>query len=84
MEKNADKHTCAVCGQKFGKKYNLTRHMRVHKPKVENVRCSECRKTFANNSNLRAHFIDIHPGKEMGSKPEKQLVSNKGILVLKC
>lgn len=84
MNKNADKPTCADCGQKFDRKYNLTRHMRVHKQKVENVRCSECGKTFANNSNLRTHFIDIHPGKEMESKPEKQLVSNKGILVLKC
>lgn len=61
----------------FHRKYNLVRHMRVHKQKVTNVVCSECSKTFANLANLKTHFIDMHNGKTM-TLPESAIVANKG------
>ncbi|XP_028293729.1 uncharacterized protein LOC114456278 [Gouania willdenowi] len=47
-------HECDVCSKKFTEKSNLTRHMKLHGPKMHN--CSVCGKLFSTEPLLRAHM----------------------------
>lgn len=51
--------------------------------KVEKVVCNVCLKSYANKANLKAHFIDEHPGHTM-LEPKKIVVSNKSNIFLNC
>lgn len=77
----AAKFVCADCSREFNRKFNFTRHARVHQQKVKNVVCGQCFKTFASANNLKTHLIDHHGEKMPMTPPETTLVSNKGKLV---
>ncbi|XP_061819598.1 uncharacterized protein [Nerophis lumbriciformis] len=54
---------CSHCDKTFGKKRNLTRHMRRH---TDNRcwKCSQCGKTFSKKGNLTVHTRIIHAGEK--------------------
>ena len=62
--KNSDKFTCETCGKKFGRKFNLDRHLkseRVHKKPTKKkyipkpAKCDVCSKTFHSVSAMCLH-----------------------------
>ncbi|KAJ0065569.1 hypothetical protein NL108_013453 [Boleophthalmus pectinirostris] len=56
------KHKCSVCKERFGSKYKLQKHRRVHMGE-EPFRCSVCKKEFALRSTLKRHMITHTQGR---------------------
>lgn len=67
---------CEECERSFNRKSNFIRHYRVHQSKVQKVVCTVCFKTYANVSNLKAHFLDYHRDESM-PVPKTITVPNK-------
>lgn len=67
---------CEECERSFNRKSNFVRHYRVHQSKVQRVVCTICSKTYANVSNLKAHFLDCHRDESM-SVPKTITVPNQ-------
>ena len=55
MSRAAKKHECLECGNAFGHKGDLTRHMVVH-TKEKNYQCSQCEKAFGHKADLKRHM----------------------------
>jgi KRAB domain-containing zinc finger protein len=53
-----NKNQCSECGNAFGQKGDLTRHM-VVQTKEKCHQCSECRKAFGHKGHLKTHMV-IH------------------------
>lgn len=70
-------YSCEKCERVFDRKGNLDRHvLRIHLPKVKNLVCSVCSKSYSNIYNLKTHFVNAHNGQKM-TDPKSALVSNK-------
>ena len=50
--------TCTTCGKTFTRKYNLQRHVLLHKPKFED--CPICQKLFWNKNMMMHHAKRVH------------------------
>ncbi|KAG8175337.1 hypothetical protein JTE90_015550 [Oedothorax gibbosus] len=57
-------HSCEVCGKEFNKRFNLTRHRRIHRE--EKFECEECHIKFVNEDKLSRH-MSTHTGKKLFS-----------------
>lgn len=52
---------CFICRQIFARKmFNLKRHMDLHGPSVNLVKCTGCAKTFQNKANHKTHWLKKH------------------------
>lgn len=52
--------------------------MRIHRKVVAAVFCPECKKSYANLSNMKQHFERQHKGMAMGDEIDAGPVANKG------
>ena len=62
MSLNTIKFDCPLCLKTFTRKYNLTRHMRIH-AQVKPYSCFICQKAFNQINNLNRHE-KIHPAEK--------------------
>lgn len=51
---------CDYCKQIFASKYNLMRHMKLHRPRITKFKCSRCGKTCLNKYNYETHCNRAH------------------------
>lgn len=50
------KHKCESCGSSFPAKYNLERHMKIHKVHIDYNNCQSCSKSFSQPDGLKRHM----------------------------
>ena len=53
-------HKCDTCGQSFGQKGHLKRHMDIVHLKLKPHKCEECGETFGRKEYLKAHMDTVH------------------------
>ena len=58
------KHTCGTCDQVFGRRSNLTMHVRTLHGEMEEHTCGTCDQVFGRRSNLARHVKTQHGERE--------------------
>ncbi len=79
-EKKAKKYSCRFCSQTFSLKHNMERHAKRRHTDEKAFTCQKCRKSFAEEYELRGH-IDRHRGKVLGKcqRCKKSFKSYRGL-----
>ncbi|XP_054622352.1 zinc finger protein 774-like [Dunckerocampus dactyliophorus] len=73
-------YVCAICGERYFEKVQLTIHTRIHK-REKPFTCSVCGTTFSRNSDLKKH-MRVHTGEKPYSCPScnKSFRIRKGLV----
>lgn len=56
---------------------NLRRHMKLHGPYVECVKCLECDETFQSKNNLKTHWLRRHKNLAFANIPAKMVPTTR-------
>lgn len=62
---NKKRYHCTVCSKNFCRKWNLTNHLQIHKPKRAKAQCPYCEARFFEKFNFRQHCLAYHPEKNV-------------------
>merc|ERR1712183_153716 len=57
---NSDGTECDICHKSFGRRADLTRHIRTVHEKQRDYECNLCEKGFVKNTDLNRHIRNIH------------------------
>lgn len=70
---------CYLCRivMKCNKVSNLRRHMTLHGPIVECIKCMECGSKFQNKSNMKTHWTRVHKDFADNNIPPKMISTSR-------
>ena len=78
MGKEPKVHACPHCPSTFGKKSNLTRHVRVVHEKRRDHACPHCAAAFGRASDLMTHVRTVHEKRRDHACPDSEGAEQPG------